>query len=84
MSGAAEADELTAELTAAYWSAHNQRLAQTSFAAMARQLPGLIGQAVRLGWEASRRDTAAPIGLNVVSGVLTGFALLALGYAKKP
>src|SRR6476659_10264412 len=44
---------------------------------MARQLPGLIGHAVRLGWQASRRDTVATIGLNLVSGVLTGFALLA-------
>ena len=40
-------------------------------------MPGLIGQAVRLGWEANRRDTVATIGLNLVSGVLTGFALLA-------
>jgi len=73
----AEAGELTAELTASYWRAHDQRLAQTSFGAIARQLPGLIGQAVRLGWEANRRDTVATIGLNLVSGVLTGFALLA-------
>ena len=72
-----EADELTAELTASYWQAHDQRLAQTSFGAIARQLPGLVGQAVRLGWEANRRDTVATIGLNLVSGVLTGFALLA-------
>jgi len=72
-----EADELTAELTASYWRAHDQRLAETSFLAMARQLPGLIGHAVRLGWQASRRDTVATIALNLVSGVLTGFALLA-------
>jgi ATP-binding cassette subfamily B protein/ATP-binding cassette subfamily C protein len=53
----AEADELTAELTASYWRAHDQRLAETGFFAIARQLPGLIGQAIRLGWEANRRDT---------------------------
>ena len=70
-------DELTAELTASYWDAYDQRLAQTSFLAIARQLPELIGQAIRLGWEANRRDTVATIGLNLVSGVLTGFALLA-------
>ncbi len=70
-------DELTAELTAAYWDAYDQRLAQTSFLAIARQLPELIGQAIRLGWAANRRDTVATIGLNLVSGVLTGFALLA-------
>jgi ATP-binding cassette subfamily B protein len=73
----APADELTAELSAFYWRAYDQRLAEIGFFSIARQLPGLIGQAVRLGWEASRRDTAATIGLNVVSGVLTGFALLA-------
>ena len=44
-----EADELTAELTASYWRAHDQRLAETGFFAIARQLPGLIGQAIRLG-----------------------------------
>jgi ATP-binding cassette subfamily B protein len=67
----AEADELTAELTASYWQAHDQRLAETGFFAIARQLPGLIGQAIRLGWEANRRDTVATIGLNLVSGILT-------------
>ena len=72
-----EADELTAELAAAYWQAHDRRLAETGFGAVARQLPGLIGQAIRLGWQANRRDTVATIGLNLVSGVLTGFALLA-------
>ncbi len=70
-------DELTAQLSAFYWDAYDRRLAETGFWAVARQLPGLVGQAVRLGWEASRRDTAATIGLNIVSGVLTGFALLA-------
>jgi ATP-binding cassette, subfamily B, bacterial len=72
-----EADELTAELTASYWRAYDQRLAETGFGAIARQLPGLIGQAIRLGWEANRRDTVAAIGLNLVSGALAGFALLA-------
>jgi ATP-binding cassette subfamily B protein/ATP-binding cassette subfamily C protein len=73
----AGADELTAELTASYWQAHDRRLAETGFGAIARQLPGLVGQAIRLGWEANRRDTVATIGLNLLSGVLTGFALLA-------
>jgi ATP-binding cassette subfamily B protein/ATP-binding cassette subfamily C protein len=72
-----QADELTAELTARYWRAHDERMASIGFRAVARQLPGLIGQAMRLGWEASRRDIVATLGLNLVSGVLTGFALLA-------
>jgi ATP-binding cassette, subfamily B, bacterial len=71
------ADELSAELTASYWEAYDQRLAETRFLAIARQLPELIGRAIRLAWEANHRDTVATIGLNVVSGVLTGFALLA-------
>jgi ATP-binding cassette subfamily B protein len=72
-----EADELTAELTASYWRAHDQRLAETGFAAIARQLPELVGQALRLAWQANRRDTVATVGLNLVSGILTGLALLA-------
>jgi ATP-binding cassette, subfamily B, bacterial len=70
-------DELTAELTASYWEAYDQRLAETRFLSVARQLPELIGRAIRLAWEANRRDTVAAIALNVTSGVLTGFALLA-------
>jgi ATP-binding cassette subfamily B protein/ATP-binding cassette subfamily C protein len=73
----AQADELTAELSAFYWQAYDQRLAETGFGSIARRLPGLISQAVRLGWQANRRNTAATIGLNLASGVLTGFALLA-------
>ncbi len=72
-----EADELTAELATSYWQAHDWRLAETGFGAIARQLPGLVGQALRLAWEASRPDAVATVGLNLVSGVLTGFALLA-------
>jgi ATP-binding cassette subfamily B protein/ATP-binding cassette subfamily C protein len=72
-----EADELTAELAASYWQAHDKRLAETGFGSIARQLPALIGQAIGLGLEANRRDTIATIGLNLVSGILTGFALLA-------
>jgi ATP-binding cassette, subfamily B, bacterial len=70
-------DELTAELATSYWEAYDRRLAETQFLSIARQLPELIGQAIRLAWEANRRDTVATIALNVASGVLTGFALLA-------
>ena len=73
----APADELTAELTALYWAAHDERVAAVTFRAVARQLPGLIGKAVRLGWEANRGDTTATIVLNLASGIFTGFALLA-------
>jgi ATP-binding cassette, subfamily B, bacterial len=70
-------DELTAELTASYWAAYDERIAAVTFRAIARQLPGLIGQAMRLGWEANRRDTATTVALNLASGIFTGYALLA-------
>jgi ATP-binding cassette subfamily B protein len=73
----AEADEATAELTASYWRAYDERMASTSFLAMARQFPSLVAQAIRLGFEASRRDLVATIGLNLISGFFTGYALLA-------
>jgi ATP-binding cassette subfamily B protein len=67
----------TAELTAHYWRAYDQRMASVGFRDVARRFPSLIGQAVRLGWSASRLDTAATIVLNLVSGVAGGYALYA-------
>jgi hypothetical protein len=73
----APADELAAELAAAYWEAYAERMASVGFLAMTRKFPGLVGHALRLGWQASRRDTVATISLNLLSGVFTGYALLA-------
>jgi len=73
----AQADELDAELSAAYWAAYHERMASIGFLAMVRRFPGLVGRAVRLAWEASRPDTVAAISLNLASGVFTGYALLA-------
>jgi len=73
----AGADELTAELSASYWRAFDERMSSISFRTMARRFPGLVGQAVRLGWEASRGDVVAAIALNLASGVFTGYALFA-------
>jgi ATP-binding cassette, subfamily B, bacterial len=70
-------DESTAELEAAYWRMYNERMASVSFREVAREFPGLVGQAVRLGAEASRRDITATIAANIVSGVFSGGALLA-------
>jgi ATP-binding cassette subfamily B protein len=75
--GGQQADHETAELTAHYWRAYDQRMATVRFKDVARRFPALIGQAVSLGWSASRLDTAATIGLNLASGVLGGFALFA-------
>jgi ATP-binding cassette subfamily B protein/ATP-binding cassette subfamily C protein len=71
------ADELTAELTASYWAAYDERLAAISLRTMVRTLPGLIGHALRLAWTASRGDTVATVTLNLSSGVFTGYALFA-------
>jgi ATP-binding cassette, subfamily B, bacterial len=70
-------DELTTELTASYWRAYDQRMATVRFSDVARRFPGLVGQAVRLGWSASRVDITATIGLNVVAGFFSGYALFA-------
>jgi ATP-binding cassette, subfamily B, bacterial len=72
-----DADEVTAELTAHYWQAYNDRMAAVGFRDVAHRFPGLVGQAVRLGWAASPRDTAATIALNIASGVFAGYALFA-------
>ncbi|RCG32412.1 ABC transporter ATP-binding protein [Sphaerisporangium album] len=47
------------------------------FLTMARRLPALIGQAVRMAWKASPRDTLATISLSTLGGVFTAFGLLA-------
>jgi ATP-binding cassette, subfamily B, bacterial len=70
-------DHETAELAANYWHAYEQRMAAVKFGDVARRFPALIGQALSLGWAASRRDTAATIGLNLASGAFGGYALFA-------
>ena len=52
-------------------------MATVGFGDVARRFPGLVGQALRLGWSASRLDTAATLGLNLVAGVFAGYALFA-------
>ncbi len=74
---AAPDDEITAELTASYWEAYDARMASVGFRDVARRFPGLVGQAVRLGWSASRVDISATITLNIVAGAFGGFALFA-------
>jgi len=76
--GAGEtADHETAELTSSFWRVYDQRMATVKFSDVARRFPALIGQAVRLGWQANKRDTAATIILNLASGVFGGYALFA-------
>ena len=73
----ATADQETAELTTHYWRLYDQRMATVGFRDVARRFPGLVGQAIRLGWSASPFDTAATIGLNLLSGIAGGYALYA-------
>jgi ATP-binding cassette, subfamily B, bacterial len=73
----AAVEQETAELTASYWRAYDERMITVGFRDVARRFPGLVGQAIRLGWSASPLDTAATIGLNIVSGVAGGYALYA-------
>ena len=73
----ASVDQETAELTASYWRMYDRRMATVGFRDVARRFPGLVGQAIRLGWAASPFDTAVTIGLNLVSGIAGGYALYA-------
>jgi ATP-binding cassette subfamily B protein len=75
--GPGPADHESAELATHYWRAYDQRMATVRFSDVARRFPALIGQAVSLGWSASRRDTVATITLNLASGVFGGYALFA-------
>ena len=52
-------------------------MASVGFRDVARRFPGLVGQAVRLGWAASPWDTVSTIALNLASGVFAGYALFA-------
>jgi ATP-binding cassette subfamily B protein len=70
-------DEVTEELTAGYWRAYDARMASVGFRDVARRFPGLVGQALRLGWVASPRDIVATIVLNLASGAFAGYALFA-------
>ncbi|MET8161561.1 ABC transporter ATP-binding protein [Sphaerisporangium sp. NPDC005289] len=65
------------EVTLGDWYAHADKMTGVGFLTVARRLPALIRHAVRLAWQASRRDTAATIALSVLGGVFTAFGLLA-------
>ncbi len=58
-------------------NAHAGTMADIGFLTVARRLPALIGQALRIAWEADRRDTLATIVLSLLGGVFTAFGLLA-------
>ncbi|WP_435881161.1 ABC transporter ATP-binding protein [Streptosporangium subroseum] len=65
------------ELSLSEWHAHVGKMTGVSFLTIARRLPALVSQAVRLAWLAGPRDTAITISLSLLSGVFTAFGLLA-------
>ncbi|MEU7003819.1 ABC transporter ATP-binding protein [Nonomuraea sp. NPDC046570] len=65
------------ELSISDWYAHTDKLTEVGFLTIARRLPALVGQALRLAWRASPRDTVATVALNLLGGVFTAFGLLA-------
>ncbi|MFG6192554.1 ATP-binding cassette domain-containing protein, partial [Nonomuraea sp. JJY05] len=65
------------EIATPTWNVHNDKMAEVGFLAIARRLPSLVTQAMRMAWGASRRDTLATITLNLLGGVFTAFGLLA-------
>ncbi|MDA1361373.1 ABC transporter ATP-binding protein [Glycomyces luteolus] len=69
------------ELEDIAWYRHAEDAETASFWRMARQLPGLVARALRTAWTASRGWTVAAIGLNVIAGVATTTALLAVSDA---
>ena len=72
------ADEVElGELDMPKWFAHSATMAEIGFFTVARRLPALVAQAVRLAWAASPRDTVAAITLSLFAGVFTAFGLLA-------
>src|SRR5689334_17722484 len=72
-----EPAETQPELSELQWFARAGELAETRLSTMARRLPALISQALRLAWAANPRDTLATLLLNVGAGVFTAFGLLA-------
>ncbi|SEG93703.1 ATP-binding cassette, subfamily B/ATP-binding cassette, subfamily C [Nonomuraea solani] len=65
------------EISFSDWHAHTDKLAEVGFLTIARRLPSLVSQAMRMAWRASPRDTVATIVLNLLGGVFTAFGLLA-------
>ena len=65
------------EISFSGWHVHTDKMAEVGFLTIARRLPSLVGQAMRMAWEASPRDTVATVTLNLLGGVFTAFGLLA-------
>ncbi|MCK2220230.1 ABC transporter ATP-binding protein/permease [Actinomadura sp. ATCC 31491] len=56
---------------------HRDTMAGVGFLTIARRLPSLIAQALRMAWTASPRDTVTTVSLSLLGGIVTAFGLLA-------
>ncbi|MEO3792494.1 ABC transporter ATP-binding protein [Nonomuraea sp. B10E15] len=65
------------EISFSDWHAHTDKMAEVGFLTIARRLPSLVVEALRMAWRASPRDTVATVTLNLLGGVFTAFGLLA-------
>ncbi|MGP3934822.1 ABC transporter ATP-binding protein [Nonomuraea sp. KM88] len=65
------------EISFSDWHAHTDKMAEVGFLTIARRLPSLVDEALRMAWRASPRDTVATVTLNLLGGVFTAFGLLA-------
>ncbi|WP_051704407.1 ABC transporter ATP-binding protein [Glycomyces sp. NRRL B-16210] len=70
--------EALPELEDLAWYSHAEQAASASFWRMARRLPGLMALAFRSAWAAAPGLTVTALALNVVAGVATTTALLAV------
>jgi len=75
--GENEQDEVLPTVTNSRWYDHAEAAATARFTVVARRLPALIHQALRLAWQAGRADTVTTLTLNLLSGVFTALGLLA-------
>lgn len=70
-------EDLAPALAVGRWYDHAAAAATARFTVVARRLPALIHQALRLAWRAGPADTVATMTLNVLSGIFTALGLLA-------
>src|SRR4051812_5450292 len=66
------------ELALPYWLTSTEEAANTGFLIMLRRLPRLLREAWLLAWRANRRTTAAVVGLQLASGVVSAIGLISV------
>ncbi|MEU6729956.1 ABC transporter ATP-binding protein, partial [Nonomuraea wenchangensis] len=72
-----EPDLELGELAPSTFHVHDDTMAAVGFLTIARRLPSLIAEALRLAWSASPRDTVSTVSLSLLGGLVAAFGLLA-------